>query len=191
MEGNESAKSIVRAFSKEQEELNKKFMGKPMVKEKPEEEVKPNEKKSEDKSTSIAHVEDWSNWKPPTISSANDPFESHIGLRQNKQRMERQAQTQESRKKPAIPGTYIEEKKDEDRVIIPTKFQNSNIPKPDQPEEEIENIANTNEDEDSPKEKKVRKPHKKQVEDKLEIDKIIKKIMQQKINLTIEKILRM
>ncbi|MBW0495506.1 hypothetical protein O181_035221 [Austropuccinia psidii MF-1] len=106
--------------------------------------------------------------------------------------MERQAQNQEPKMKAAIPGTYIEEEKEEERVIIPTKFQNSNIPKPDQPEEEIENIANKNEDEEIPKEeKKLRKPQKKQVETKLEIDKIIKKIMQQKINLTIEEILRM
>ncbi|MBW0551643.1 hypothetical protein O181_091358 [Austropuccinia psidii MF-1] len=104
--------------------------------------------------------------------------------------MERHAQNQESRKKPAIPGMYIEEEKDEERVIIPTKFQNSNIPKTDQPEEEIENMANKSEDEDIPKEKKVRKPQKKQVEGKLEIDKTIIKIMQQKINLTIEEIFR-
>ncbi|MBW0495169.1 hypothetical protein O181_034884 [Austropuccinia psidii MF-1] len=105
--------------------------------------------------------------------------------------MERQAQNQEEKKKEAIPGTYIEEEKEEERVIIPPKFQNLNIPKPDQPEKEIENISNKNEDEESPKEKKVSKPQKKQVEGKLEIDKIIKKIMQQKINLTIEDILRM
>ncbi|MBW0518104.1 hypothetical protein O181_057819 [Austropuccinia psidii MF-1] len=61
----------------------------------------------------------------------------------------------------------------------------------EQPEEEIENIANKNEDEDSQKEKKVSKHQKKQVEGKLEIDKIITKIMQQRINLTIEEILRM
>ncbi|MBW0492696.1 hypothetical protein O181_032411 [Austropuccinia psidii MF-1] len=75
MEGNESFKDVVKAFAKEKAELNKKFMEKPTVKPKPEEEVKPTEKKSQDKSTSIAHVEDWSNWKPHTISSANDPFE--------------------------------------------------------------------------------------------------------------------
>ncbi|MBW0544653.1 hypothetical protein O181_084368 [Austropuccinia psidii MF-1] len=189
MERNESAKNIVRAFAKEQSELNKEFMEKPLIKQKQEEEVKPTEKKSEDKSISIAHVEDCSNWKSPTISSANDPFESQIGLRQTKQRLERQAPNQEPKKKAAIPGTYIEEEKEEERVIIPTKFQNSNIPKPDQPEEEIENIANKNEDEEIPKEeKKFRKPSKKQVENKLELDIIIKKIMQQKINLTIEEI---
>ncbi|MBW0543402.1 hypothetical protein O181_083117 [Austropuccinia psidii MF-1] len=122
------------------------------VKPKPEEEVKPTENKSEDKSTSIAHVEDWSNWKPPTISSAADPFESHIGLRQTKQRLERQSQNQEPKKKAEIPGAYIEEGKEEERVIITTKFQNSNNPKPDQPEEEIENIPNNNEEEEIPKE---------------------------------------
>ncbi|MBW0587369.1 hypothetical protein O181_127084 [Austropuccinia psidii MF-1] len=78
MEGNESAKDIVRAFAKEQADLNKKFMEKPTVNPKPKEEVKPTEKKSEDKSTSTAYVEDWSNWKPPTNSSANDPFESTL-----------------------------------------------------------------------------------------------------------------
>ncbi|MBW0483186.1 hypothetical protein O181_022901 [Austropuccinia psidii MF-1] len=159
MEGNESAKNIVRAFEKQQAELSRKFMEKLTFKEKPEEEVKPNVKKSDDKSTSIAHVGDWSNWKPPTISSANYPFESHNGLRQTKQRMERQAQNQEPKKKVAIPGTYIEEEKEEERVIIPTKFQKSNIPKPDQPEEEIENIFNKNEDEEIFKEENnLRKP---------------------------------
>ncbi|MBW0579765.1 hypothetical protein O181_119480 [Austropuccinia psidii MF-1] len=189
MEGNESVKDIVRAFAKEEAELNKKFMEKPTVKPKPEEEIKPTEKKPEDQSTSIAHVEDWSNWKPPTISSANDPFESHIGLKHTKQMLERQSQNQEPEKKAAIPGTYIEEEKEGERVIIPTKFQNSNIPKPDQPEEEIESIVNKNEDKEIPKEeKKFRKPQKKQVENKLEIDKIITKIMQQKIYLTICKV---
>ncbi|MBW0481147.1 hypothetical protein O181_020862 [Austropuccinia psidii MF-1] len=112
IQGNQSAKNIVRAFSKEKAELNKKLMEKPVIKPKPEEEVNPTEKKSEDKFTSISHVEDWSNWKPPTISSANDPFESHIGLRQNKKRMERQTQIQEPRKKVAIPETYSEEEKE-------------------------------------------------------------------------------
>ncbi|MBW0570213.1 hypothetical protein O181_109928 [Austropuccinia psidii MF-1] len=111
MEGNESVKDIVRAFAKEQAELNKKFMDKPVVKPKPEEEVKPTEKKSEDKSTAIAHVEDWSNWKPPTISSANYSFESQIRLRQTKQRLERKSQNQEPKKKSEIPATYIEEER--------------------------------------------------------------------------------
>ncbi|MBW0562413.1 hypothetical protein O181_102128 [Austropuccinia psidii MF-1] len=84
MEGNESVKDIVRYFAKGQAELNQKFMEKPVVKQKPQEEGKPTEKRSENKPTSIAHVEDWSNWKPPTISSANYQFESHIRLRQTK-----------------------------------------------------------------------------------------------------------
>ncbi|MBW0585303.1 hypothetical protein O181_125018 [Austropuccinia psidii MF-1] len=151
MEVNESVKDIIRAFEKEQAELNKKFMEKPTVKPKPEEEIKPTEKKTEDKSTSIAHVEYWSNWEPPTISPANDPFESHIVLRQKKQRLERQSQNQEPKKKADIPGTYIEEAKEEEIFIIPTKIQNSNIPRPDQPEKEIENIANNNDDEEIPK----------------------------------------
>ncbi|MBW0485691.1 hypothetical protein O181_025406 [Austropuccinia psidii MF-1] len=106
--------------------------------------------------------------------------------------MERQAQHQEPKKKEAIPGTSIEEEKYEKSVIIPTKFQNSDIPKPDQPEEEIENLSNKNKDEEIPREeKKLRKPQKKKVEAKLETEKVIKKIMQQKIKLTIKETLRM
>ncbi|MBW0478682.1 hypothetical protein O181_018397 [Austropuccinia psidii MF-1] len=92
------------AFAREQEELNRKFMDKPTLTLKPEEEVKSAESEPEDKSTSISHVEDWLKWKPPTISSVNDPFESHIELRKTKQRMGRKAQNQEQKKKAAIPG---------------------------------------------------------------------------------------
>ncbi|MBW0488164.1 hypothetical protein O181_027879 [Austropuccinia psidii MF-1] len=106
--------------------------------------------------------------------------------------MERQAQNQEPKKKEAIPETYIEEEKEKQRVLIPATFKNSNIQKPDQPEEEIKNIAKKNEDEELPQEeKKLRKPQKKKAETKSEIDKIIKNIMQQKIQLTIEGPLRM
>ncbi|MBW0460851.1 hypothetical protein O181_000566 [Austropuccinia psidii MF-1] len=107
MEGNESAKDIVSALAKAQAELNNKFMRKPVVKHSPEGEVNP----TEEKSTLIAHVEYWSYWKPPTISSANDPFESHIGLRNTKKRMERKAQNQETKKRADNPGTYFEEEK--------------------------------------------------------------------------------
>ncbi|MBW0540917.1 hypothetical protein O181_080632 [Austropuccinia psidii MF-1] len=111
MEGNESAKNIVRAFSKEQAELNKKFMEKTVFKQKPEEEVNPTGRKSEDKSISIAHDEDWSNWKPPTISSANDPFESHIGLKQTKKRMKRQAKIKSQRRKQLFQELILKRKK--------------------------------------------------------------------------------
>ncbi|MBW0504928.1 hypothetical protein O181_044643 [Austropuccinia psidii MF-1] len=84
MEGNEIVKDIVRDFAKGQEELNQKLMEKHVVKQKPEEEGKPTEKRSEKKPTSIEHFEDWSNWKPPTISSANYQFVTHIRLRQTK-----------------------------------------------------------------------------------------------------------
>ncbi|MBW0546704.1 hypothetical protein O181_086419 [Austropuccinia psidii MF-1] len=167
MEGNESVKNIVRAFAKEQAELNKKFMEKPTVKPKPEEEIKPLKRNQRINKPQLHMLK---------IDQANN---------------RNTIPNSRAKEKAAIPGTYVEEK-EEERVIIPTKFQNSNIPKSDQPAEEIENITNNNEDEKIPKEeKKFRKPQKKQVETKLEIDKIIKKIMQQKINLTIEEILRM
>ncbi|MBW0586383.1 hypothetical protein O181_126098 [Austropuccinia psidii MF-1] len=110
MEGNESAKDIVRTFEKEQAELNKKLMENSAVKPKPEEEVKPTEKKSEDKSTSIAHVEDWSNWKPPTISSSNDPFKSHIGLRQNKKEWKDNPKIKSQRRKKKFQELTLKKK---------------------------------------------------------------------------------
>ncbi|MBW0474032.1 hypothetical protein O181_013747 [Austropuccinia psidii MF-1] len=73
MEANEISKDIVRAFEKENTELKKKFMDEPTVKQKQEEVVELTEKKSEEKLTYISNVEDWLNWKPPTISSVNDP----------------------------------------------------------------------------------------------------------------------
>ncbi|MBW0469380.1 hypothetical protein O181_009095 [Austropuccinia psidii MF-1] len=110
MEGAESAKNIVRDFAKEQAELNKKFMEKPVVKQK-QEEFKPTEKNSEDKSTSIAHVEDWSNWKPPTISSANDPFESHNGLRKTKKRWKDKHKIKSKRRKNLFPELILKQKR--------------------------------------------------------------------------------
>ncbi|MBW0517450.1 hypothetical protein O181_057165 [Austropuccinia psidii MF-1] len=111
MEGNESAKKIVSAFAKEPEELNKKFMEQPVIKPKPEEDVKPTGKKSEDESTSIEHVEDWSNWKPPTISSANDPFKSHIGLRQKKKGWTEKPKFKSQRRKQLFQELILKKKK--------------------------------------------------------------------------------
>ncbi|MBW0522908.1 hypothetical protein O181_062623 [Austropuccinia psidii MF-1] len=131
MEGNVSAKDIVRDLEKEQEELNKKFMEKKTVQSKPEEEMQDIPKKPKEKLTSIAHVEKWSYWKPHTISSENDPYESNIGLRKTKRLLERQNQSQseEVKKKFPMPGTYIEEKKEREKIMIQNKFKNSNTPK--------------------------------------------------------------
>ncbi|MBW0579789.1 hypothetical protein O181_119504 [Austropuccinia psidii MF-1] len=111
MEGNESAKNIVRPYSKEQTELNKLFLEKPVVKQKQEEEVKPTEKKSEYKSTSIAHIEYLSNWKPPIISSANDPFESHIGLRQTKKGWKDNPKIKNQRRKQKFQELTLKKKR--------------------------------------------------------------------------------
>ncbi|MBW0469848.1 hypothetical protein O181_009563 [Austropuccinia psidii MF-1] len=56
VEGNESAKDIVRDFSKEQAALNRKLMEIPSIKPNTEEEVIFTEKRLEDRSTSIANV---------------------------------------------------------------------------------------------------------------------------------------
>ncbi|MBW0544169.1 hypothetical protein O181_083884 [Austropuccinia psidii MF-1] len=51
IEGNESSKDIVRYFEKGQDQLHNKFIEKTVIERKLEEEIKPTEKKAEDKST--------------------------------------------------------------------------------------------------------------------------------------------
>ncbi|MBW0487366.1 hypothetical protein O181_027081 [Austropuccinia psidii MF-1] len=108
--------------------------------------------------------------------SANYPFETHIGLRKTEKRLERQkkSQIQEFKKNFAIPGAYIKGEKEEEIIIILSKFQNSNPPRNVQLEEGVERVSNKEEYE----EKKLSKPLRKLEEQKLEIDKMIKRIMQ-------------
>ncbi|MBW0486470.1 hypothetical protein O181_026185 [Austropuccinia psidii MF-1] len=74
--------------------------------------------------TSIAKAENWGSWQPPTISSANDPFLNNYGLRNTKQRSSRNENPSQEptnslpkkmetplKKKPNIPGAYIEDEK--------------------------------------------------------------------------------
>ncbi|MBW0500377.1 hypothetical protein O181_040092 [Austropuccinia psidii MF-1] len=117
-----SHRLTVEDFAKEQEELTKIR--------------KENEAKKNDISTAIAKIEDWGSWQPPTISLANDPFLNNYGLRKTKQRSSRNEhpsqepskslpKTMETplKKKPNIPGAYIDEHTTVENTIISTKFK--------------------------------------------------------------------
>ncbi|MBW0588315.1 hypothetical protein O181_128030 [Austropuccinia psidii MF-1] len=92
--------------------------------------------RKDDSATAIAKVENWGIWKPPTISTANEPLLNNYGLRNTKQRTSRTENTNQDalrshpkvetpiKKRPNIPGAYIEdEKKEEEKTIIPTKYK--------------------------------------------------------------------
>ncbi|MBW0561017.1 hypothetical protein O181_100732 [Austropuccinia psidii MF-1] len=136
-DGKISLKKLVEEFSKEQEELKKK-----RKKEESKEELpQPNpmnmkQLKNGDSPTAIAKVKNWGIWKPPTISSANDPLLNNYGLRNTKQRASRIVGNNQDtlrshpkgetpiKKRPNIPGSYIEdEEKEEEKTIISTKYK--------------------------------------------------------------------
>ncbi|MBW0500736.1 hypothetical protein O181_040451 [Austropuccinia psidii MF-1] len=92
--------------------------------------------KKDDSADSIAKVKNWGIWKPPTISSANEPLLNNYGLRNTKERNSRAENTNQNalrsqpkvkipiNKRTNIPGAYIEdEKKEEEKTIIPTKYK--------------------------------------------------------------------
>ncbi|MBW0559312.1 hypothetical protein O181_099027 [Austropuccinia psidii MF-1] len=92
--------------------------------------------KKDDNANYIAKFENWGNWKPPTISSANEPYLNLYGLRSTKQRASRTEITNQDalishpkgetpiKKRPNIPGAYIEdEQNSEEKTISPTKYK--------------------------------------------------------------------
>ncbi|MBW0533328.1 hypothetical protein O181_073043 [Austropuccinia psidii MF-1] len=98
--------------------------------------------KKYDSATAIAKVENWGSWKPPTISSANEPLLNNYGFRNTKERSSRVENTNQDslrlnskvktpiNNRPNIPGAYIEdEKKEEEKTIIPTKCKKPQLVK--------------------------------------------------------------
>ncbi|MBW0583843.1 hypothetical protein O181_123558 [Austropuccinia psidii MF-1] len=142
-DGKVAPKKLVEDFSKELEELPKKMREDEAKEALP----KPNpikiiQLKKDDSATAIAKVENWGIWQPPTISSANEPLLSNYGLRNTKQRNSRAENSNQDalrshpkgetpiKKRPNIPGAYIEdEKKEEEKTIIPTKYKKPRLVK--------------------------------------------------------------
>ncbi|MBW0591411.1 hypothetical protein O181_131126 [Austropuccinia psidii MF-1] len=93
------------------------------------------ELKKDYRATAIAKVENWGRWKPPMISSANEPLLNNYGLRNTKERNSRAENINKDalrshpkgetpiKKRPNIPGAYIgDEQKKEEKTIIPAKY---------------------------------------------------------------------
>ncbi|MBW0585878.1 hypothetical protein O181_125593 [Austropuccinia psidii MF-1] len=160
--------------------------------------------KKDDSATATAKVENWVSWQPPTISSANEPLSNNYGLINTKERNSRAENTNQDalrshskvktpiNKRPNISGAYIEyEQKEEEKTIIPTRYKKPQLlknakeilpqkPKTDQTENTQEQMKKINE-------RKIIKEEKLYIQEIMA--QIIKMVLDQKINLTLEQIL--
>ncbi|MBW0546816.1 hypothetical protein O181_086531 [Austropuccinia psidii MF-1] len=193
-------KYLVREFQKEQEEVKRNL----------EEKTKEEEQKKKEKSTAFISMDNWGDCKPPCISTGlEEPFGYAYGLRNTKQRIENQAKCKAQnlpskediqpkdtiKKKTCIPGGFIEDEAEEGKVIIPIKYKSSKSEEVFKPPELTKTNPNTSEkDKESDKKALIKLP-------KVEVDKnplvekegsiiekAMKKVMDQKINLTLEEI---
>ncbi|MBW0549253.1 hypothetical protein O181_088968 [Austropuccinia psidii MF-1] len=157
-----------------------------------------------EKATTIAQIEEWGNWKPPQISPENENLQINVGLRQTRQRASRQESQNQHQKedknethkpfKQKIPGAYHEEDEAEEeiRVLIPTKYKET------QEGKEVDNddieIISKNKNKEIPRQDSQKMELKNKVKStannpKLIIEHVMKKTLEQKINLTLEEIL--
>ncbi|MBW0569640.1 hypothetical protein O181_109355 [Austropuccinia psidii MF-1] len=193
-EGTKSPKDLVREFDKEQKEISKKIIEREKHLSRPEDQ-KIAELKKEEKEFSIAQVEDWGNWEPPIVSSPTEMLETDATLRQTKHRLDKQeSQNKEDSpsKKPILPGTYHEDEAEEEmKMIVTTKYKEK-LTKRDETFEgtEIKEKENVEEEGDRLNKRIFHhKTEKKELKPKLAMENVIKKVLQQKINLTLEEIL--
>ncbi|MBW0526407.1 hypothetical protein O181_066122 [Austropuccinia psidii MF-1] len=194
-------KYLVREFQKEHEELKRKL----------EEKNKEEEQKKKEKSTAFISMDNWGDWEPPCISTElEEPFGYAYGLRNTKQRIENQEKSKAQslpsketiqpkdtiKKKTSIPGGFIEEEEaEEEKVIIPTKYKSSKSEEVVKPPELTKTNPNTSAKEKETDRKALIKLTKVEVnkkplaeEEGSIIEKVMKKVMDQKINLTLEEI---
>ncbi|MBW0527731.1 hypothetical protein O181_067446 [Austropuccinia psidii MF-1] len=162
------------------------------------------EESKEEKAAAIAQLEEWGNWKPPQISPKNENIQIHFGLRQTRQRAARQESQRQTQKededethkpfKKKIPGAYHEEDEagEEIRVLIPTKNKKT------QEGKEVNNDGIEIISKDKKKEVLRQDSQKMELKNKVKstantlkliIEHVMKKILQQKINLTLEEML--
>ncbi|MBW0563426.1 hypothetical protein O181_103141 [Austropuccinia psidii MF-1] len=138
---NDLTEDIEKRIVCKTEVLTKKFL-----EEKDKKVPKAEEQKKEEKSTAVVSMEDWGEWQPPCISTGIEPLNINFGLRQTKQRMEREERNKSQslnipeklpvqskeviKKKVSFPGGYIEEEDTEEgeRVIIPSKYKEPKDP---------------------------------------------------------------
>ncbi|MBW0567226.1 hypothetical protein O181_106941 [Austropuccinia psidii MF-1] len=167
-EGPKYEKELV-SFAKEQENFTKKMMEQSNPSPNKQETTVIAESKGE-KATAIAQIEEWGNWKPPQISPANENLQINI------------------------PGAYHEEDEAEEeiRVLLPTKYKKT------QERKEVDNddieIISRNKNKEGLRQELQKMELKDKVKStdnnpKLIIEHVMKKILEQKINLTLEEIL--
>ncbi|MBW0523016.1 hypothetical protein O181_062731 [Austropuccinia psidii MF-1] len=154
--------------------------------------------------TAISKVENLGICPPQTISSANEPPLNNFGLRNIKERNSRAENTNHDalrsnskvkipiNKGTSIPGAYIEdEKKDEEKTLIPTKYKKPQQVKNEEeilPQEpKIDQTGNTQEPIKKFNERKITKEEKLDVQEIME--QLIKEVLDQKVNFTLEQIL--
>ncbi|MBW0469793.1 hypothetical protein O181_009508 [Austropuccinia psidii MF-1] len=167
--------------------------------------------KEKEKPTAFISMDNWGDWDPPYISTGlEEPFGNAYGLRNTKQRIENQEKSKAQplpseeiihpkctiKKKTSIPGGFIEEEEaEEEKVIIPTKYKSSKPEEVVKPPEPTKSKPNTSEKEKKTNKKALIKISNMEVnkqllieEEGLIIEKVMKKFMDQKINLTLEEI---
>ncbi|MBW0466830.1 hypothetical protein O181_006545 [Austropuccinia psidii MF-1] len=199
-EGPMPTNKLIRQFSKEQEEFTKKMIEKSSPPPK-QQETQTIEDHKDGNAAPIDQIAEWKNGKPPQISSENEDLQINVGLRQK--RKESQSQTQQEDKNETqkylrknIPGSYHEgdETEEEIRVLIPTKCKKTKEGK------EIDNdnigIISKGKNQEVQKQDSQKIESKNKVKStgntpKLIIEHVMKKILEQKINLTLEEILSM
>ncbi|MBW0487992.1 hypothetical protein O181_027707 [Austropuccinia psidii MF-1] len=155
----------------------------------------------DEKAATIAQIEEWGRWKPPEISPANENLKINVVLRQKRQELQIQPQKEhknETKKslKKKIQGAYHEENEAEEeiRVLIPTKYKKTKEGK-ERYNDNIEIISNDR-NKEIPKQDSQNMELKNKVKytvnnPKPIIENVMKKILEQKINLTIDERLLM
>ncbi|MBW0566114.1 hypothetical protein O181_105829 [Austropuccinia psidii MF-1] len=156
-------------------------------------------------------MDNWGDWEPPCISTGlKEPLGYAYGLRSTKQRIENQGKSKakslpsketiqpkdNTKNKTSFPGGFIEEEEaDEEKVIIPTKYKSSKPQEVFKPPEPTKPNPNTSAKEKETDKKALIKLPKVEVNKKplVEeggsiIEKVMKKVIDQKINLTLEEI---
>ncbi|MBW0548494.1 hypothetical protein O181_088209 [Austropuccinia psidii MF-1] len=151
-------------------------------------------------------MDNWGDWEPPCISTGlEEPLGYAYGLRNTKKSIENQEKSKAQplpsketiqpkdtiKKKTIIPGGFIEEEK----IIIPTKYKSSKSEEVVKPPEPTKPNPNTSEKEKETDKKALIKLPKVGVnkkplveEEGSIIEEVTKKVMDQKINLTLEEI---
>ncbi|MBW0542854.1 hypothetical protein O181_082569 [Austropuccinia psidii MF-1] len=159
-------------------------------------------------------MDNWGDWQPPSIQTVLDPLGYNYGLRKTKQRMENEENKKESRdslpvkeihkpiespeegrfvkRRTSMPGGFIQDEEvDAEKFIIPTKYKSKNPPETVNQKGPIlshEKAPEKDKPEEFKAEKPVKKSQREEEKDESIIEKVMKRVLDQKINLIMEEI---